>query len=178
MHAYNEMGKLSNNLVAITAFALAFAISEHHRSAAAFMELPSHSSCKIPLRQSVVLEASNPSHQNQRAAVGGILFGSVLAKPAIARAIKETPSQQSTMPYASLDALLPAARVKLAIDRSVTIASDLLKNDSTNSQQAHIQELQGLLLKRQNYTRSYQLADVPKRPAKQYLETYKKNINN
>lgn len=59
----------------------------------------------------------------------------------------------------------------LVIDRSVVIGSSLLMNDSTNTQQARIQELQGLLLKRQNYTRSSQLADVLKRPTKQYLET-------
>jgi len=106
--------------------------------------------------------------------------GTILAWPsAVAGAKEETMPPSTTKPYATLDALLPAARVKLTIDKSVTITSELIISLDSNSNKTEqlIQELQDLLLKPQNYTRSSTLADVPQRPAKQYLDTYKKNID-
>lgn len=105
--------------------------------------------------------------------------GIILAWPsAVAGAKEETMPPSTTKPYATLDALLPAARVKLTIDESVTITSELVSLDSnSNKKEQLIQELQDLLLKPQNYTRASTLADVPQRPARQYLDTYKKNLD-
>jgi len=140
-------------------------------------------------RRSRALEAFNHEQNRRSILKQGALLGSIVTKPSIAAAVENpppTPTQQqvpplSTKPYASLDALLPAARVKIVIDKSVTIASKLTNSDS-NANTARqetlvVQELQNLLLTPQNYTRSSQLADVPKQPAKQYLDSYKKNID-
>ena len=134
---------------------------------------------KLPL--SVELDATT-CYQNRRHILRGLLFGSIITKQSFAVAeVTLSTTQASTTPFASLDALLPAARVKRVIDRSVTAASEMVEDASNSAlpSQALVQELQDLLLKPQNYTRSSQLAAsvIPKQPAKQYLESYKNNID-
>ena len=113
-------------------------------------------------------------------------YGTILVWPSDAGAeeaapllVQGMPTATTTKPYATLDALLPAARVKLIIDKSVIVASELINDDTNNSNKKKqlVQELQALLLKPQNYTRSSTLAAVPQQPAKQYLDTYKQNLN-
>eukprot|EP00554_Chaetoceros_debilis_P012046 CAMPEP_0194118930 /NCGR_PEP_ID=MMETSP0150-20130528/37398_1 /TAXON_ID=122233 /ORGANISM="Chaetoceros debilis, Strain MM31A-1" /LENGTH=271 /DNA_ID=CAMNT_0038810465 /DNA_START=404 /DNA_END=1215 /DNA_ORIENTATION=+ len=95
-------------------------------------------------------------------------------------------------PYAANEALVPAARVKLTIDRAISLTEKLnvCKNqrnpnnsNSTNGNNGNgndtmqrieiVQELDNLLLKPQNYVGSLSLQGVPKTPAKAYLESYK-----
>lgn len=114
-------------------------------------------------------------------------YGTILMWPSNAGAEEAAPllvegmptATTTTKPYATLDALLPAARVKLIIDKSVIVASELTNDDTndSNKKKQLVQELQALLLKPQNYTRSSTLAAVPQQPAKQYLDTYKQNLN-
>ena len=80
-------------------------------------------------------------------------------------------------PYAPVEALLPAVRVKMMIDRAAELALLLAKNDATIKKQDAIEELERLLLQPQNYTRSLSLSPIPKRPAKQYLDSYQRNLD-
>ena len=93
---------------------------------------------------------------------------------------EEIPAPQK--PFAPNEALLPAARVKLTIDRAAQLAKELvaaLENETTadknsNEQQvAAIQELKRLLLQPQDYVGSLKLQGVPDKPAQQYLESYR-----
>lgn len=98
-----------------------------------------------------------------------------------------------TKPYASLQALLPATRAKLLIDRSVLVASKLQmllqqennNNSSTTTDPNDIallfSELQYLLLTPHNLTQLNStmhsvLLPIPNQPAQQYLESYKRSI--
>jgi hypothetical protein len=73
-------------------------------------------------------------------------------------------------PRAPLEALLPACRVKLWVDRCVRLATKLTTDPSNSDTLA---ELENLLLQPQNFVGSFQLQGVPNRPAQQYLDTYK-----
>jgi hypothetical protein len=84
-------------------------------------------------------------------------------------------ADETKRPYAPLEDLLPAVRVKVFIDRSVRLTKDLMTTDDPQVQAKIMDELQRLLLEPQQFTRGYQLKPVPVEPAKQYLDTYKKN---
>lgn len=81
-------------------------------------------------------------------------------------------------PFAPLESLLPAARVKKVIDRSLAIASELESGGaSDDGRELLVEELKGLILVPQNYTRSPLPSDqVPRRPARQYLESYRRRL--
>ena len=93
--------------------------------------------------------------------------------------------QSPTKPFASNEALLPAVRVKLNIDRAIQLANQLLvleaetppssEGQSSANQSPGIiqQELERLLLQPQNYVGSLKLQGVPAKPAQQYLESYR-----
>jgi len=88
----------------------------------------------------------------------------------------------STNPFAELEALLPVVRVKTLIDRTVELATDLtnIKDSSPqslNNKKVLVQELEDLILRPQNFTRQAQIADVPRQPAQQYLDSYRRNLN-
>eukprot|EP00978_Attheya_sp_CCMP212_P010824 scaffold26301_cov52-Attheya_sp.AAC.9 len=99
-------------------------------------------------------------------------------------------SETLKKPYASLDALLPAARVKKLIDTAVQLASDLVVSEDKSLSEDNkerkkdlaVAELERLLLQPQNFTRSSSSENnvlaVPKQPAKQYLEAYKQTREN
>ncbi|KAL9188135.1 hypothetical protein ACHAXT_006513 [Thalassiosira profunda] len=74
-------------------------------------------------------------------------------------------------PFAPIDALLPAARVKLTLDQAVAIASKIDAEDAKAKNQ-RLGELEGLLLAPQNYTRGTTQMEVPQRPAQSYLDAY------
>lgn len=87
-------------------------------------------------------------------------------------------------PFAPVEALMPAIRVKRLIDRCVVLASELVQDgDSPSSvastkQQQRIQELQTLLLKPQNFideSSPIQDTPVPSQPAQSYLDAYNRN---
>lgn len=128
-------------------------------------------------RQSTKLGVSNiPT--GRRSILQSLFCSTILVRSTFAGAQDAPPPPTATKPYATLEALLPAARVKMVIDKSVNVASDLITVGNDSNKDMFVQELQDLLLKPQNYTRSSTLlAAVPQRPAKQYLDTYKNNID-
>lgn len=81
-------------------------------------------------------------------------------------------SSPATKPFAALEALQPAVRVKLCIDRATIVATKLIGNPSIDSV-ALVKELEDLIIQPQNYLKSFNIQGVPKKPAKQYLEAYK-----
>lgn len=115
------------------------------------------------------------------------------------RTIEQIPKadlkRDNNRPFATNEALLPAVRVKLTLERASELTNQLLviqqtatgmkeKSDSSSDTSAsnsydnsyyypNLQTLQNLLLEPQNYTQSFQLQGVPQKPAKQYLEAYK-----
>jgi hypothetical protein len=83
--------------------------------------------------------------------------------------------------YAPIEALVPAARVKLLIDRATKLANDMIAAAATDTKDAVsterlLDELETLLLLPQNFTQS-PLAAAPQQPAKQYLESYQKGLD-
>ena len=75
-------------------------------------------------------------------------------------------------PFAPVHTLVPAARVKLTIDRSVSIASNLIVEENANKKQQLLHDLEYLLLMPQNYNRGTVPIDIPQQPAKSYLNAY------
>lgn len=77
-------------------------------------------------------------------------------------------------PFAPVDTLLPATRVKVMIDRAVNVATRLntAHNNTRQRQSELLRELESLLLKPQNFTRGTAAVEVPKQPAKAYLDSY------
>jgi hypothetical protein len=89
-------------------------------------------------------------------------------------------------PSAPLEYLLPAARVKRTIDRAARLVSSLSlevdqADDNNKSADASIittamDKLSAVLLTPQNYyLRDRPLTPIPERPAKEYLDTYRRN---
>ena len=85
-----------------------------------------------------------------------------------------TPLAAAVAPFALVDALLPAARVKVAIDRAVDVASCLEaeKNDVQKKREL-LWDMAGLLLPPQNFNSgATPLVEVPRMPARHYLNAY------
>ena len=76
---------------------------------------------------------------------------------------------QAVAPFAPIDTLLPAARIKITLDSAVDIAAKLVasKNDII-----YLHDLESLLLLPQNYTRGTKPIEVPQQPAQSYLKSY------
>ena len=112
--------------------------------------------------------SSNPS-SDRRNVLQQITAASVAA---ILSANKEP--ALAVAPFAPIDALLPATRVKLMIDRAVDIASKLVAagNDNVEISHAMLQDLENLLLQPQNFNRGTTPMEVPQQPAKSYLDAY------
>lgn len=113
------------------------------------------------------------------------VFGSISSSmllPTTARASQNpavhVPPEASNInkkPFAPLETLLPAMRVKLTIEKAINLTSSLLP-DSDNSHidsEKTTDELSRILLTSQNYVRSLTLQGVPAKPADLYLESYK-----
>lgn len=100
-------------------------------------------------------------------------FGLLIASPALSAADEDVPHHNNDLkkPFASLENLLPAARVKWTIDQAVQIAAKV--DDKIDS--SSWVELQRLLLEPRNYTQQRKLPPIPDRPAKEYLDAYQKN---
>ena len=84
-------------------------------------------------------------------------------RPALAAAVA---------PFAPVDALLPAARVKVAIDRAVDVASRLAAENDAQKKRGLLRDLAGLLLPPRNFNRGATPVEVPRMPARQYLNAY------
>jgi hypothetical protein len=83
-----------------------------------------------------------------------------------------TQSTTGTKPYAKLEALLPAARVKRLIESSIAATSKISSTRSGGPSNApDLAELKTLLLTKQNLTRAA-LAPIPTKPAPTYLAAY------
>lgn len=75
-------------------------------------------------------------------------------------------------PQAPIETLFPAVRVKLSIDRAITLTKELIESSNPASSPA-IEELKNILLKSQDYTRTLKLQGVPEKPADLYTDAYK-----
>jgi len=75
-------------------------------------------------------------------------------------------------PFAPIDALLPATRVKISIDRAVQISSNLVSEENVDAKKDMLNELESILLMPQGYNRGTTPIEVPQRPAKSYLDAY------
>ena len=127
-----------------------------------------------------------PSDNEMETMINRRLFVKALAVPMIssltytqsAFADDEQNSQSSNAnsirPFAPVDTLVPATRVRKMIDDAVDIATRLIKDGSDKKQRLLLVQLEGLLLPSQNFTRGYQSMDVPQRPAQSYLDSYAK----
>lgn len=102
-------------------------------------------------------------------------FQAILIVPFLAGLSEKVNAEEAKRPYAPVEDLLPAMRVKVFIDRSYQLAKELTTSDNPQVQAKIMDDLQSLLLEPQKFTRGYQLKPVPVEPAKQYLDTYKKN---
>jgi len=93
-----------------------------------------------------------------------------------------------TKPFAPIENLLPAVRVKLSIDSATELTRSLMatggaenENSPTtrttpksSTEEKSLQQLENILLKPQNYVQStLQLQGVPSKPGDLYLDSYK-----
>jgi len=137
------------------------------------------------------------SNRNQRR----IVIGSMLSIPlsllvpagpfSIAAAEARSEDKVEKKPFAPLENLLPAVRVKLSIDSAIGLTRSLVaaeggdekSSTTTNqspsssrnriSQETILAQLENLLLKPQNYVQTLQLQGVPSKPADLYLKSYR-----
>jgi hypothetical protein len=98
-------------------------------------------------------------------------FPLILSGASLNASAEDTMTVPSTKkPFAPIETLLPAVRLKFTIDRATQLTETLLKR-STDVET--IQQLGRLLLRPQSYTRSLKLQGVPGKPADLYLNSYK-----
>ena len=72
-----------------------------------------------------------------------------------------------------VETLLPAARVKVMIDKSVDIARNLVvEENNTDKKRELLNDLESLLLVPQNFNRGTVPIEVPQQPAQSYLNAY------
>lgn len=78
-------------------------------------------------------------------------------------------------PFAPNEALQPAARVKLSIDRAISLTNQLV-NDKEGSTSTVLSpafiELERLIIQPQNYVGSFKTQGVPEKPSSLYLKAY------
>jgi hypothetical protein len=113
-------------------------------------------------------EEDEPSNIHRRIVVSSLLgFTSFVPISAVAVTKK---------PFAPIETLLPAARVKRTIDRALSLTNGFVERSnsiSDSDKEVILDELKELLLKPQNYVQSLQLQGVPAKPADLYLNSYK-----
>lgn len=79
----------------------------------------------------------------------------------------------SRRPFAPIDTLVPAMRVRLMIDDALQVTNELNRAEGGNKhKKQQLRQLDALLLQPQNFTRGYQSIEVPKQPARSYLDSY------
>ena len=131
--------------------------------------------CSTLLRHNDVVVAFTPpssSPSDRRNIIKQIISASTAASAALLISASADPAL-AVAPFAPVDALLPAARVKIMIDRSVYMASKLKDaEDNVAIKQSMLHDLEHLLLTPQNFTRGTTPIEVPQQPAKSYLDAY------
>jgi hypothetical protein len=133
----------------------------HHSISTLTATMPEHSFLEKE-------EEDEPSNIHRRIVVSSLL-GFTLFVPVSAVAVTKKP-------FAPIETLLPAARVKRTIDRALSLTNGFVarsNNNSNSDKEAILDELKELLLKPQNYVQSLQLQGVPAKPADLYLNSYK-----
>ena len=115
--------------------------------------------------------SAQSNHLDRRSAIGNIL-----AAPPITTILtslcNSRPARASVAPFAPVDTLLPATRLRLTIDRAVDIANSLILETDQDKKQKMLMDLKSLLLVQQDYNRGTTPIDVPQQPAKSYLDSY------
>ena len=106
-----------------------------------------------------------------------IIGSSLLAASALLLP-KDASAVDTKKPFAPLETLLPAVRVKFSIDRAISLTRSLMTTAdggsiTTSSNQETMQQLENTLLQPQNYVRSLKLQGVPQKPGDLYLDAYK-----
>ena len=88
---------------------------------------------------------------------------------------RTTPLTAAVAPFAPVNALLPAVRVKVAINRAIDVALRLeAKKNNVQKNCELLRDMTGLLLPPQNFNSgATPLVEVPRMPARHYLNTYK-----
>ena len=115
--------------------------------------------------------SSNPT-SDRRYVLQQIISASTAASAVAIISAKKEPAL-AVAPFAPIDALLPATRVKIMIDRAVDIASKLVDaRDNVEISQGMLHDLENLLLTPQNFNRGTAPIEVPTQPAKSYLDAY------
>ena len=153
-----------------------------------------YSSIHTSLKSSVA--SSNRSHGNNDRLVAvtsrrdvllstiiapGTLAASSVLFPKGATAAEEqmeaTKINKAKKPFAPKEALVPAVRVKMTIDRAIVLTQSLIEqqNKDTISIPSTLRNLEELILKPQNYTsvQNLTLQGVPAKPSELYLDSYK-----
>lgn len=118
--------------------------------------------------------SSNPSIDRRNVLQQIIISASAAASTTLIISANNEPAL-AVAPFAPVDALLPATRVKIMIDRAVDIASKLVDTSGDNveiSQGMLLHDLEKLLLTPQNFNRGTKPIEVPQQPAKSYLDAY------
>jgi len=111
---------------------------------------------------------------NRRDVFGVILsIPSLLLAPRISSAV--TSEQKEQRPFAPLETLLPAIRVKISIDQAFNLTNLLIANTSSTNKvnSKTLEQLEDILLKPQDYVKTLTLQGVPQKPANLYLNSYK-----
>ncbi len=90
--------------------------------------------------------------------------------PSVAIAADETINKK---PFAPLENLLPAVRVKRSIDVAIGLTKSLGDDTTTSQRENTLERLETLLLKPTSYVKSLTLQGVPSKPADLYLKDYK-----
>jgi hypothetical protein len=82
--------------------------------------------------------------------------------------------EQEKKPFAPLESLLPAIRLKKSIDLAVGLTKSLVEESSTGKLNTEtLEQLEAILLNPQDYVQTLKLQDVPSKPADLYLKSYK-----
>ena len=114
---------------------------------------------------------SNPS-SNRRHMLQKIISASSAASSAFIILSNHEPAV-AVAPFAPVDALLPATRVRIMLDKAVNVASKLVDTgNDIGTQQQMLKELESLLLTNQNFNRGTTPIEMPQQPAKSYLDAY------
>lgn len=85
-----------------------------------------------------------------------------------------TIGEQEKKPFAPLESLLPAVRLKKSIDLAVGLTKSLVKESSIGKVNTEtLEQLEDILLKPHSYVQTLKLQGVPSKPADLYLKSYK-----
>eukprot|EP00956_Cyclotella_meneghiniana_P016680 scaffold26497_cov61-Cyclotella_meneghiniana.AAC.4 len=116
--------------------------------------------------------SAQSNHPDRRSAIGSIIIAAPSITIFATSFCNSRPARASVAPFAPVDTLLPATRVRLTIDRAVNIANNLMQEADSDKKQKMLTDLESLLLIQQDYNRGTTPIDIPQQPAKSYLDSY------